>query len=634
MNRYAYSLPAKIAAVILFVLFALSAVTGLGAALFARSQGLYGSDPSTFYDSWFCDHATRQSAQTVFFEYFLSYEQQDQSETQQFAVQQYEKKYARENTNLTFWIRDEHGNLLLTNETPGDQYGYKREFSYSYENGKDYTMICAVRSPLSASDRYKTEAAWFSTLFAMRYAFIAIAVAGALLALLLFIYLLCAAGHKRGSDGITLSGINRLPLDIYTLVLLSIGYLLCRWILPMRIDDPLDQILAYIPFLAAVLLIYLSFCVTLAARIKKGMWLKNTLFYIVLNGIYRAVSSCFHAIPLVWDVVGLFLGFTLFNSLFLAEARYSGSSLMAWVGLNGLVLIGLCVLALQLKELWRGGEKIAQGDLTHQIDTSRLFWHLKSHGLNLNHISVGMAKAVESRMKSERFKTELITNVSHDIKTPLTSIVNYVDLLKKENLPGEQAAQYVEVLERQANRLKKLTEDLFEASKASTGTLPVAIEPLDISELLSQSLGEYTERFSESGLEMVAELPQEKAMILADGRLLWRVLDNLLGNICKYALPNTRVYLTLSQREDRVNIEIKNISRCMLNISADDLMERFVRGDSSRNTEGSGLGLAIARSLTDLQRGSFRLAVDGDLFKVALSFPLAPAPIPTAAATY
>jgi len=625
MNRYTYSLPVKLAAVILFVLFTLSALGALGAALFSRSQGLYNSDPPSFYGSWFCDQATEESARVVFYEYFLLRENQDQSETDRFALEQYEKRFSRENSNLVFWIRDGSGNLLLTNETFPGEYGCKTEYSYPL-GGAKYTMMCAVREPLAAPDRFEAAERQFSALYSMRYACIAIAVAGALIALLLFIYLLCAAGHKRGEEGIALGGFNRLPLDIYTLVLLSAGYLLCRWFLPMRFDDPWEQILAYIPFLAAVLLICLGFCMTLAARMKKGKWWKNTLFYIVLNGIYRALRSCFHALPLVWGVVGLFFGYTLLNSLFLVDARYSGSSLAAWFGLNGLTLFGLSMFSLQLRDLWRGGEKIAQGDLTHQIDTSRMLRQLKNHGQNLNHISSGMAKAVESRMKSERFKTELITNVSHDIKTPLTSIVNYVDLLKKEDLQNEQAAQYVEVLDRQAKRLKKLTEDLFEASKASTGTLPVNIEPTDISELIGQSLGEYAERFSENGLETVAELPPEKVTVLADGRLLWRVFDNLLCNICKYALPNTRIYLTLTLKEGRANIEIKNISRDMLNISAEDLMERFVRGDSSRNTEGSGLGLAIARSLTELQRGAFQLAVDGDLFKAALSFPLAPAP--------
>ena len=228
---------------------------------------------------------------------------------------------------------------------------------------------------------------------------------------------------------------------------------------------------------------------------------------------------------------------------------------------------------------------------------------------------------MEERLKSERFRTELITNVSHDIKTPLTSIINYVDLLQKEQPESETQREYLEVLARQAAKLKKLTEDLIEASKASTGALPVSREKLELGVLLDQTAGEYAEKLNSAELTPVVTKPVEPVYVLADGRQLWRVFDNLMNNVVKYALPGTRVYISLAHGDGKASVTFRNISREALNISVEELTERFVRGDSSRSTEGSGLGLSIAMSLTKLQNGEMTLSVDGDLFKVTLSFP-------------
>jgi signal transduction histidine kinase len=223
-------------------------------------------------------------------------------------------------------------------------------------------------------------------------------------------------------------------------------------------------------------------------------------------------------------------------------------------------------------------------------------------------------------MKSERFKTELITNVSHDIKTPLTSIINYVDLLGKEPLDNPTAQEYLEILNHQSARLKKLIEDLIEASKASTGNLPVHPELCDATVMLTQVVGEFKERAEANSLDIVVDSPEPPINIMADGRHLWRVIDNLMSNICKYALPGTRVYIDLERRDGMVVMTFRNISRDRLNISSDELMARFVRGDSSRNTEGNGLGLSIARSLTELMEGDLEIRIDGDLFKAILRF--------------
>ncbi len=260
---------------------------------------------------------------------------------------------------------------------------------------------------------------------------------------------------------------------------------------------------------------------------------------------------------------------------------------------------------------------MSRGNFEQKVDTKKMLFDFKEHGNDLNSIGDGMAIAVEQRMRSERLKTELITNVSHDIKTPLTSIINYVDLLQKDH-SKEQQTEYLAILQRQSQRLKKLTEDLVEASKASTGNLTVSLVPTNIGELINQALGEYLEKMESGKLEPVVALPHEELPVLADGKLLWRVLDNLFNNVCKYALAGTRVYIEVKQTAQKTVVSVKNISREPLNVEAEELMERFVRGDSSRHTEGSGLGLNIARSLVELQKGDFRLYVDGDLFKAEI----------------
>lgn len=287
------------------------------------------------------------------------------------------------------------------------------------------------------------------------------------------------------------------------------------------------------------------------------------------------------------------------------------------------ILVGglVAYVAVSFLRLKIGAENIAAGDYDTQVDTKHLVLDFKDAAETINHIQDGMNVAVESRMKSEHLKTELITNVSHDLKTPLTSIVSYVDLLKQEPAGSQAAGEYLEVLDRQSARLKKLVEDLVEASKASTGNINVQREPLDFQMLLGQAMGEYAERLQNAGLVPVLKLPEEPVMISADGRYLWRILDNLLNNTVKYAMPGTRFYVTLTADTHAI-ATFRNISKDELDVSPDELLERFVRGDSSRHTEGSGLGLSIAKSLTESMGGEFVLAVDGDLFKAAVIFPV------------
>ena len=353
----------------------------------------------------------------------------------------------------------------------------------------------------------------------------------------------------------------------------------------------------------------------------------------LIGRLGSSLSNAFGILPTVWKGVLVPLAVALVNLLLVLVSIDSGGSapflmLVLLVVFDVAVVWKYLEMLRQIVWLHDGAKRIAAGDLEYRVPVEIMKWEFKAHGEALNTIRSGIDAAVEERVKavqartnSDRMRSELLTNVSHDIKTPLTSIINYIDLLKKEHVEGEKAEEYIGVLDRQAVKLKKLLEDLIEASKASTGNIAVNAAPTNVGELLRQVTGEYAEKLLQAQLEPIITLPGKEAVIFADGRLLWRIFDNLMGNIVKYAMPQTRVYLDLRSDSELTVIAVKNISRERLNIAADELMERFVRGDSSRATEGSGLGLSIAQSLTELMGGTFELMIDGDLFKVRLAFP-------------
>lgn len=441
----------------------------------------------------------------------------------------------------------------------------------------------------------------------------------ALLALFCFCFSMASAGHWAGHEGIHLTWLDKIPADVWLLVLLCTFFI--GW-------EAFYYEWGRVFFCAALVPLVLLFLCAFAAQCKAGTVLRGALIGRIARFLWRIVRAVFRALlhtlvrlPLVWKtaLVGLVIAgaeFLLYINDFY-RVRYGGFLVMKLIE-----LLAVLYIAVSLRTLQKGGEKLARGDFSSPIDTRYLLWDFKRYGQELNDVQGGLEQAVQEQMKAEHLKTELITNVSHDIKTPLTSIVNYVDLLKKEDMPSPAAREYVNVLDRQSHRLKKLTEDLVEASKASSGALNVELQPTDVNVLLSQIEGEYQERLAACHLTLVTQPPAPGTMIQADSRLLSRVMDNLVSNVCKYALENTRVYVTAAVRDGQAVISFKNVSRDELNISPDELMERFVRGDASRHSEGSGLGLSIARSLVQLQGGTFALSIDADLFRADIVFPL------------
>ncbi|MBQ1965886.1 MAG: HAMP domain-containing histidine kinase, partial [Clostridia bacterium] len=353
---------------------------------------------------------------------------------------------------------------------------------------------------------------------------------------------------------------------------------------------------------------------SLAARFRVGGILKRTL-------IGKGIHLLFQTVPTV-PTMAVIAGFIALCNILLGYLTQEPLAFFLLTLEAILGFFGAIALAMSFQTLGKQAKSIADGDLQHKINTKYFFGPLKEHGKHLNRISDGLNTAVNERIKSERTKTELITNVSHDIKTPLTSIINYVDLLSKEKEFNETTAEYLLVLQRQSARLKKLTDDIVEASKASSGALILHKSPCDLGVLLEQTAAEYQEKTAEYNLTVLLSKPEAPVTVMADGQRLWRVFENLMNNVCKYALPGTRVYLDLTTDGNQAIITFRNISKDPLNIRAEELTERFVRGDQSRHSEGSGLGLAIARSLTELQQGTFEISIDADLFKVTVTFPL------------
>ncbi len=512
---------------------------------------------------------------------------------------------------------------------------------YLHDNTRIYRLYGMLADGLPVEDGYRFVHIVYGAVYGLRYAVYPVGAVSFVLAILCFVLLMCASARRPRQAGLYPGPLHAVPFDLLLAVCIAPVALF------LYLMNELD--IGYTVFTAAARIassLLLIGCVSLgllmsaAARIKTGTLFKNTVIWRALTLLWTAVKWLgqmlkkaslavvrgISAIPQIWKIIVLFLALLLFEIIVFGSS-YPDTEVY-WIVhiIEAFVLFGLVVWrTLSLRKLAKGGEALASGNLSYHVDPEGMPHDLKKQADALNRIGIGMNHAVEERMKSERMKTELITNVSHDIKTPLTSIINYTDLLSKEESGNEKIREYTEVLTRQSVRLKRLIDDLVEASKASTGNLDVTLAPCDASVFLEQAAGEYEQRLRDAGMILCMAHPDHPVPILADGRRLWRVFDNLMNNILKYGQSGTRVYLTLEEINRFAVVTFRNVSRDPLNVSPDELMERFVRGDASRSsaTEGNGLGLSIAKSLTELQGGALTLAIDGDLFKATLHFPVA-----------
>lgn len=480
-----------------------------------------------------------------------------------------------------------------------------------------YIFKVYVNPEFPKNDNFKQVYEDAAFLYEIRYVCIWAALGGGIIAGLCFIFLMCSAGYKRDEDELWHGGIPRFEIDLIAAVLGTAGVVYLKNVL----GDYMSNFLIFPTMLlkggtTAIGVIWLTLCLyDMIRQMRYNKWWQHTLIWYFFQGCYAIICS----VPIIFRTLLIYVGFCILEFVICLFIMQPGEFVFLLV--EKLILLPIIVyLALCCKRFLFASRALTEGQLDYKLDTSKMTGAMKEHGQNLNSISLGISKAVEERIKSERLKTELITNVSHDLKTPLTSIINYSRLISEIDAGNDMVTEYSQVLLRQSERLKKLLEDLVEASKATTGNLEVNPVPCDVGVILSQAVGEYQQRLEEKELDLIISQPEAPLRIMADGRLLWRVFDNLLNNICKYAQESSRVYLNVEQQGERVLIIFRNMSKYALNMSADELEERFVRGDKSRHMEGNGLGLPIAKTLIELQNGQMEIVIDGDLFKVILSF--------------
>lgn len=522
-------------------------------------------------------------------------------------------------------------------------YVYSSSMVERFGEDPQITIQISVDRSYPYTDTFSITADLSKTAYSMRWSAIVLGLLSSVLSVITYVFALSAAGHRRGVEGFYVSMFDRTPLDLLLVITaVAVAFetaiisdlLRSNWIYytpyyNYYADDIAYRVLSYAViwlFLFADGAIFTLLSMTVASRIKSGITAKYNLITYFCRAAARGIRFICRAVlllPIVWRallgsvataLISLYLFITAVNSR--SEELVLFLLIALWCAVTGYS----CYRAYCMRRLRLAGKRLATGDLAHRVNTAHLHGDYRLHAEDLNNIGVGMANAVEERMKSERFKTELITNVSHDIKTPLTSIINYIDLLKTPGLDEQTERGYIEILDRQAGKLRRLTEDLIEASKASSGALPVSLSPCDLSVLVAQMAGEYEERLMEHDLTLIVKKPDFPVNVMADGRHTARIFDNLMSNVSKYSLPGTRVYLELRISGDFAAVSLRNISREPIDMSPDELTERFVRGDTSRHTDGSGLGLSIARSLAELQGGALAIDTEGDLFRATLWF--------------
>jgi signal transduction histidine kinase len=498
-------------------------------------------------------------------------------------------------------------------------------------SGTNYEIHTAIVEPLKSGDIFYTGFNHFSEVKANLPYIITAVIASIILMLAAFIYLVYVAGRKEEKGEIVLKSIDKIYTDVQSVLVFIAAIISIALVQEASYGSNTTLFIAAAIILSIDILIGLSYILSMVRQIKNRQVFTNSLTYKLFLKMKKLAILAFSGkLFKAWTIFVL-LGYGGVNGIlltwFLPTWRYS--SIFGFM-LSGLLLIGFNVAAVyfaakslrNLTQIMEAAKELASGNLDYPLNINEMSAAFAGFAENLLGIQRGLKKAVAEAVKGERMKTELITNVSHDLKTPLTSIINYVDLLKKEDLENQNALNYIGVLEEKAARLKQLIEDLIEASKASSGNLNVSKEKVDMHQLVMQAYGEYEEKIVKAGLDIRINTEEKELFVLADGKHLWRIIENLLSNALKYSMPNSRVYVNIEKSQNYGTLTIKNVSNFPLEITPEQLTERFVRGDASRTTEGSGLGLSIAQGLTNLQGGRFKVDIDGDLFKVTVEVPL------------
>jgi len=497
-------------------------------------------------------------------------------------------------------------------------------------SGTNYEVHTAVVEPLRQGDALYEGFTSFSKAKAAVPYVIAALIASILLGMTAFVYQVWAAGRREAGGEIHLLPVDRIYTDVHTLLVFIAAIISIVIVTEVSNGGTIIMFVGAAIIFGIDLVIGLIYILSMVRQFKNRQILRNSLIYKIYQTAKKYVAFAFSGkLFKAWTLLVL-LGYGAINgvfaTVFLTTWRYHNFDSL----LSGLLLLGFNIAAVyfaakslrSLAQIMEAAKELSAGNLDYNLDAKEMSVAFAGFAEDLQGVQSGLKKAVAEAVKGERMKTELITNVSHDLKTPLTSIINYVDLLKKEDLGNENAKEYVEVLEEKSARLKQLVEDLIEASKASSGNLAVSTEKVDMHQIVMQAYGEYEEKIEKAGLDIRTNIAEKDVFVLADGKYLWRIIENLLSNALKYSMPNSRVYISVHRNEKYGVLTIKNISAFPLEITPEQLTERFVRGDASRTTEGSGLGLSIAQGLTNLQGGRFTIDIDGDLFKATVEIPL------------
>ena len=508
--------------------------------------------------------------------------------------------------------------------------GMENYFFGSYNNQmylplENVVLVIGVDTDLTAKDDlYDAEVEYVRL-----HPWIKVSIVAALVSLmgwvLSLVYLTLATGHRDGEEGVHLNFIDRIKTEIVTAVFIAATSELIM--LLSHVNNKTWNVSGLLVASGTVSLLidvlFLIFYLSMVRRMKAEVMWENSLACWLVRGMDKFFEKRTVTVRvLVVFAVHMIVCFVLAMGAFYYHQVICLVLLLIFSGMEAYALLRSAVEHYQVYE---GVEKITEGVLSNKIDTEGLHGEDKKLAEAINNIGSGLLHAVDDSTKNERMKADLITNVSHDIKTPLTSIINYVNLIKLEQIDNERVNGYIRILDAKSQRLKQLTEDLVETSRITSGNVKLDMQKIDLVELIYQTAGEFNEKFEAKELTIVTKLPKTEVMIRADGRQLYRVIENLYNNVAKYALEKTRVYVDVHVLEEKVTFSIKNVSERSLaleNSNAGDLTERFIRGDASRTTEGSGLGLSIAKSLTQLMGGIFFIGVDGDLFKASITFPL------------
>ncbi len=636
-----YSMGAKMVAMVVMIISIAVAIVGIGSGICLIEEQAYTTSKDRFIEGFLKNKAWSE-AYSIVYRYCGS--EDITIEEAQANIDEYveAKNYAvviTENGEIGYSFGD-----LETAYSVDFTFDFVPEHYFTYDSDEqaessvydsneqeesDISVQLSIYEEMTEVDEISLLTQMISLAYGLRYWVWFIAIVAACVAVGMFVFLLCVAGYRRGAEEITPWGLDRIPTDLYT-GMVALGMFFVFWVFIVGaaniIYSDLWVVLIVGICIVVEAVIGMLYCMSIATRIKVRTLFSNTILYRVMvftGGCFKNLGQMLgllmQNLPLVLKVMPIYI-FCSFLGLYGVFVWNGGVRIILWIFVNMIAFAIVLYVCMMVGQLKKASKKMAEGDLIAQVDTKYMVLDFQEIGKDMNQIATGMSIAVEERMKSERFKTELITNVGHDIKTPLTSIINYTDLIGKEEVENPRIQEYTGILLRQSERLKRLIEDLVEASKASTGNVEVYLAPCDIGVLLTQAVGEYEEKLKNAQLTIITTKPEEPVTITADGRLLWRVFDNLLNNICKYAQEGTRVYLAVMQHNNEVRIEFKNISRYELNITEDELMERFIRGDKSRHSEGNGLGLSIAKSLVEVQGGTMNLSIDGDLYKVILKF--------------